>query len=90
MTVGIYAVATGENQRADLQAKVMKALAAHGDIVQVHGYYCSEEDRMLSVDVVPDVTTHDDAALCLRLTEEIQALAPGYQVSIVVDHNYSE
>ena len=40
MTVGIYAIATGENQRAELQSKVMKALAAHKELVQVHGFYC--------------------------------------------------
>jgi hypothetical protein len=90
MTVGIYAVATGENQRAELQSKVMKALAAHKELVQVHGFYCSEKDGMLSVDVVPDISCHDDAALCRLLTEEVQALAPGLRVSIVIDHNYSE
>ena len=90
MTVGIYAMATGENQRAELQSKVMKALAAHKELVQVHGFYCSEKDGMLSVDVVPDISCHDDAALCKLLTEEIQALVPDMQVAIVIDHNYSE
>jgi len=91
MTVGIYAVATGENQRADLQSKVMKALAAHKELVQVHAFYYSEKDRMLSVDVVPDIDCHDDAALCQRLTAEIQALVPDTtQVVIVIDHNYSD
>ena len=90
MTVGIYSVATGENQRAELQSKVMKTLAAHKELVQVHGFYYSEKDRMLSVDVVPDISCHDDAALCCKLTEEIQSLAPDLQVVIVIDHNYSE
>ena len=90
MTVGIYAVATGENQRADLQSKVMKALAAHKELVQVHGFLYSEKDRMLSVDVVPDISCHDDVALCKQLTEEVQALVPDLQVGIVIDHNYSE
>ena len=90
MTVGIYAFATGENQRADLQSKVMKALAAHKELIQVHGFYCSEKDRMLSVDVVPDISCHDDAALCRQLTKEIQAMVPDLSVSIVIDHNYSE
>jgi cation diffusion facilitator family transporter len=90
MTEGIYAVATGENQRTELQSKVMKALAAHKEIVQVHAFYYSEKDRMLSVDVVPDIGCHDDAALCKQLTEEIQSLVPGLQVGIVIDHNYSD
>ena len=90
MTVGIYAVATGENQRTELQDKVIRALATHKELVQVHGFYYSEKDRLLSVDVVPDISIHDDAALCRQLTEELQALAPDMHVSIVIDHNYSE
>ena len=90
MTVGIYAVATGNNQRSELQDKVIQALAAHKELVQVHGFYYSEKDRMLSVDVVPDISCHDDATLLKQLTEELQALVPDLQVSIVIDHNYSE
>ena len=90
MTIGVYAVPTGENQQADLQVKVMKALADYKEIVQVHGFYCSEEERTLSVDVVPDISSHDDAALRQQLTEAIQTLVPDMQVSVVIDHNYSE
>ena len=90
LTVGIYAVATGENQRAEMQAKVMKALAAHKELIQIHGFYYSEKDNMLSVDVVPDFSSNDDATLTRTLTSELQALVPGTQVVIVIDHNYSE
>ena len=90
MTVGVYAVATGENRRAELQSQVMQALAAHKDIVQVHGFYYSERDQMLSVDVVPDISVHDEAAFVNKLTSEIQPMVPDMQVVIVIDHNYSE
>ena len=88
--IGVYAIATGENKRAELQTKVMQTLAAHKDIVQVHGFYYSEKDNMLSVDVIPDISVHDDAALISQLTAEIQPLVPDMQVLIVVDHNYTE
>ena len=90
MTVGVYAIATGENRRAELQTKVMQMLAAHPEIVQVHGFYYSEKDNMLSVDVVPDISVHDEAAFVGQLTAELQPLVPDKQVVIVVDHNYSE
>ena len=90
MTVGVYAVATGENRRVELQSKVMQSLAAHKEIVQVHGFYYSEKDNMLSVDVIPDISVHDDNAFASQLTNEIQPLVPGTNVVIVVDHNYSE
>ena len=90
MTVGVYAVATGENRRSELQTKVIQALTAHKEIVQVHGFLYSEPDRLLSVDVVPDLSVHDDAALVSQLTAELQPMVPDIQVSVVVDHNYSE
>ena len=90
MTVGVYAIATGENRRAEFQSKVIQTLAAHKDIVQVHGFYYSEKEKYLSVDVVPDVTVHDDVAFVRQLLSDIQPLVPGIQVDIIVDHNYSE
>lgn len=90
MTVGIYAVATGENKRAQLQHTLMQAAAAHEHIEQVHGFYYFEDERRVSIDVVPDITIHDDAAFIEELRAELQPLVPDSQVSIVIDHNYSE
>ena len=33
---------------------------------------------------------HDDAALTAQLTSELKAIVPGEDVTIVIDHNYSE
>ena len=90
MTVGVYAVATGDNKRNQLQCVVMQTLAAHQEVVQVHGFYYFEDERRVSVDIVPDISVHDDAALIARLTEELKPLVPGNDVTILIDHNYSE
>ena len=90
MTVGIYAIATGNNRRSELQSTVMQALAKHKEILQVHGFYYFEKEHRISVDVVPDISVHDDAALITQLTNEIQSLVSGEKVTIVIDHNYSE
>ena len=90
MTIGVYAIATGENRHAELQTKVAQILNAHKDIVQVHGFYYSEKENLLSVDVIPDISVHDEAAFVSQLTSEIQPLMPDIQVVIVVDHNYCE
>ena len=90
MTVGVYAIATGENKRSQLQSTVMQALAKHPEIVQVHGFYYFEKEHRVSVDVVPDISVHDEVALCAQLTKELKALVTDEEISIVVDHNYSE
>lgn len=88
MTVGVYAIATGENRRTELQSKVSGIVSAHKEIMQMHGFYFSEKENILSVDVVPDMSIHDDAALVKTLAGELQPLVPGMQVAVVVDHNY--
>ena len=45
---------------------------------------------MLSVDVVPDISVHDEATFVSQLINEIQPLVPETHVEIIVDHNYSE
>lgn len=89
MTVGVYAISIGENRRAELQNMVMQTLAKHKEITQVHGFYFFEKENRISVDVVPDISVHDEASLASTLTSEIKALAPDYEVTIVIDHNYS-
>jgi hypothetical protein len=90
MTVAIYAVATGDSQRKELQTLVMRTLAEHKELVQVHGFYYSEKENLVTVDVVPDVSVKDDEALYKALAQEIGALIPGKTVLVTVDHNYSE
>ena len=90
MTVGVYAVATGDNKRAQLQHTIMQAFAAHEHIEQVHGFYYFEDERRVSVDIVPDLTIHDDAAFIQELIAEVQPLIPDDHLTIVIDHNYSE
>ena len=90
MTEGVYAVATGQNQRSDYQTKVLRALTAHKELVQIHGFYYSEKENLVTVDVVPDLTVRDENALCQKLTRELEELLPGEKVLITIDHNYSE
>ena len=90
MTVGVYSIATGENKRKELQTTVIQAIAKHKEIVQVHGFYYYENEHRISVDVVPDISVHDDGALSEKLTQELKSLLPDENVTIVIDHNYSE
>ena len=90
MTVGVYAIATGANKRTELQNTVMQTLGHHKDITQVHGFYYFERENRVSVDVVPDISVHDEPAFRQKLEEELKAILPDTNITIVIDHNYSE
>ena len=90
MTVGVYAVATGENQRSEIQTLVLRTLTARKDLDQIHGFFFDEKENLVTVDVVPDLSVHDEPALSQEITRDLEALLPGKTVLVTVDHNYSE
>ena len=90
MTVGVYAVATGENQRSEIQTLVLRTLTARKDLEQIHGFFFDEKANLVTVDVVPDLSVHDEPALSQEITRDLEALLPGKTVLVTVDHNYSE
>ena len=90
ITVGIYAIATGQGKGAALQTLVMQTLAAHEEVAQVHGFCYYEAEHRISVDVVPDISVHDEPAFARQLTAEVQPLLPeGESLTIVIDHNFT-
>lgn len=90
MTVGIYAIATGNNRHAELQKEVVQTLSKQEHVLQVHGFYYYESEDCVSVDVVPDMTVTDDEAFVNLLTEKLKPILKDTPVSIVIDHNYCD
>ena len=90
MTVGIYAIATGNNCHAELQKTIIQTLSQQAHVIQVHAFYYSESDNCISVDVVPDHTVTDDQAFINSLIERLKPSLNYQQITIVIDHNYSE
>lgn len=89
LTIGIYAVSTGDNRRTALQNIVVETLGKHDGVVQIHGFYYYEDENRLSVDIVPDIAIHDEQAFRQQLTDTLKAKLPDVAVGIVIDHNYS-
>ena len=90
MTVGIYSNATGDNRNAVLQKNVVQSITRQEHVLQVHGFYYYDDENRISVDVVPDLTVTDDQAFTLQLLEQLKQVVPDQQVTIVIDHNYSD
>ena len=72
-----------------MQHAVMQTIKRHEGILQVHGFYYFDDERRISVDVVPAVSVKDEALLQQQLTSELQALYPDEHITVLIDHNYS-
>ncbi len=89
LTVGVYAIATGDNKLNKVQTTVIQTLKTHPEILQVHGFCYFEDEGRVSVDVVPDISVTDEECFRQKLIEEISALLPDLRISVIIDHNYT-
>lgn len=89
MTIGIYALYTGDTPMAHLQDDVLRTASSQPGVLQTHAFYYYEDQNLITIDVVPDESVHDDQAFTDTIVELLTRSFPDYRFSIVVDHNYS-
>lgn len=90
LTVGVYAIATGDNKRTELQNTVMQTLKKNKDIAQMHGFFYFENENRVSIDVVPTLSVRDERRLHQEVLGQLKEAMPDMDISVVIDHNYSE
>ena len=90
MTTGIYATPTGDRKTAELQQTIVQTLSRQEHVLQVHGFYAYDGENRVSVDVVPDLTVTDDTAFTQSLLSQLHQVLPDHQITILIDHNYSD
>jgi hypothetical protein len=56
----------------------------------MHGFYYFEKENRLSIDIIPNYTVKDEAAFGKQLEEELRTQLPDINITVVIDHNYSE
>lgn len=89
MTVGIYALYTGDTPMAHRQQSVLQAVSAHDGVQQSHAFFYYEDRNPITIDIVPDEYMKNDRAFVETMNHYMHEPFPANNFSIVVDHNYS-
>lgn len=89
LTVGIYAINT-EGKLGTLQKDVMTFINNQPDVLQSHGFYYYSDKNLVTIDIIPNESVHDDNAFVEDMKEKLNKQFPDYKFSIVIDHNYTE
>ncbi len=89
MSIGVYAVHTGDTPMAKLQQDIVQAATNHPNVVQVHAFYYYDDQKLVTIDVVPDESIKNAAAFSELMKNDLHSLFPEYNFYIVVDFNYS-
>lgn len=89
-TVGIYSRNTTDNAIVELQSNVTRAVMAHDEVLQMHGFYVDDERKRASFDVIIDFAAPDREALYGQIVEEVKALYPDYEFTVTLDVDLSD
>ena len=90
MTVGIYATNNSDpiinSIRNDIQQEVLK----HENIKQIHGFYCDQESKSITFDVIVDFKDPDAPRLIKEIQDNLSNKYPDYHFYIVEDKDFSD
>lgn len=90
LTVGIYAVNTRNDEAKALEEQIKALATGHDGVIGAHGFFMDRTCRNISFDAVFDFTIKDRKALHDHIVRDVEALCPGYNVTVNIDTNYSE
>ena len=89
MTIGIYALYTGDTPMAHLQNDVIRTANSQNGVLQTPAFYYYADRNLVTIDVVPDDSVKDEKAFVQSISDLLARSFPDYNFSIVLDHNYS-
>lgn len=90
LTVGIYAVITGNKEIVQMQDAISSIAMSYPGVLQVHGMFVDTAERHISFDIVLDFSVRDIPALKQNITDSILSRWPGYSVQINVDKDWCD
>ena len=88
--VGVYSFNTKDPDAAAIRESIAQLVAENPYVLQMHGFYIDNEEKMLRFDVVVSFDAPDRGALYRELCEKVQKAYPDYTLQITMDTDFSE
>ena len=90
MTVGIYASNSSDSEIAKIRAEIKNEVLSHPTIKQMHGFYCDQELKSISFDVIVDFKDKESSKLVEEIKKNLGEKFPDYHFYIVEDKDFSD
>ena len=89
-TIGVYSVNTQDEKTAKIQKEIHDIVFSHNGILQMHGFYLDEAEKIISFDIIIDFSIKNREELYKAIYDEIQQKFTGYKVNIALDVDISD
>ena len=90
MTVGIYASNSSDSEILKIKEAIRKEVLSHPTIKQMHGFYCDQELKSISFDVIVDFKDKEAPKLIEEIKKNLGEQFPHYHFFIVEDKDFAD
>ena len=90
MTIGIYASNSSDSQIVKIKEAIREEVFSHPTIKQMHGFYCDQEIKNISFDVIVDFKDKESHMTIEEIKKNLGEKFPDYHFYIVEDKDFSD
>ena len=90
MTVGIYASNSSDSEINKIKIAIKKEVLSHPTIKQMHGFYCDQEQKSISFDVIVDFANKNSSSLIEEIKTDLSKQFPDYHFFVVEDKDFAD
>lgn len=89
-TIGIYSMNTKDKEAIRIREDIKSIVFAHEAVLQFHGFYYDEVEKVISFDIIINYTVKEREKLYCDIYDEIKAKYPDYNLNITLDVDVSD
>lgn len=88
--VGIYSVNTKHDSAAKIRSEVSKIVHEHKDIIQMHGFFVDESEKIMRFDLVVSFDSPNMKVMYNHVVTDVREAFPDYDVQVQFDFDISD
>ena len=88
--VGIYSRNTKDTRAAQIREEVYRLAMSHDHVMNAHGFYLDEENKVIRLDVLVSFDAPDRRAVYEHIVDDIKKAYPDYTPVMAMDTDFSE
>ena len=89
-TVGVYSINTKDKKVMKMQEEIKNIVFSHEGIMEMHGFYLDEVDKVISFDIIIDFNVEDREKVYKEIYDEVKNKYNEYMISITLDVDISD
>ncbi len=88
--ISVYSVNTKDEKAVAAREAIQKVVMEHHYIRQMHGFYFSEDKKMIRFDLVVSLEADDRKAVYQHVIDDVKEMYPGYTFDVAMDTDFAE